>query len=104
MVALSPQYFYNPFTNNFDLASSQSGSGGTPYPAGVQGWSNITGISQQLAVNMGYTADNAGTQIQFLLPVLCAYGSFFRIAGIASGLWKIVQNSGQTIHFGIDDT
>ena len=104
MSAPLPQYFYNPFTNNFDLAGLGTASGSTPFPAGVQGWTNVTGVTQQLALNMGYTADNPSTQIVFTLPVTCVYGSFFRVAGIAAGLWKIVQNAGQTIHFGIDDT
>lgn len=63
-------------------------------------WTVITGVSQALAANNGYIANNAGV-ITFTLPAICAVGSIFAVTGInnATG-WKIAQNAGQTIYFG----
>lgn len=62
-------------------------------------WTDVTGTSQAMAVNNGYTADNAGL-VTLTLPATAAYGSIFAVVGKGAGGWKIAQNSGQTITFG----
>ena len=49
-----PQLVYNPFTNNFDYAD-QGGGGGSAYPGGVVSWTDVSGTSQSMSVNNGYT-------------------------------------------------
>jgi hypothetical protein len=62
-------------------------------------WTDVTGASQAMAVNNGYTADNAGL-VTLTLPATAAYGSVMAVVGKGAGGWKIAQNSGQTIQFG----
>jgi len=62
-------------------------------------WTDVTGTSQAIAVNNGYTANNSGL-VTLTLPSTAAYGSVIAVVGKGAGLWKIAQNSGQTIHFG----
>jgi len=66
-------------------------------------WTDVTGTSQAMAVNNGYTANNAGL-VTLTLPSTAAYGSLVAVVGKGAGLWKVAQNSGQTIHFGITNT
>jgi hypothetical protein len=70
---------------------------------GALSWTDVTGTTQAMAVNSGYTADNAGL-VTLTLPSTAAYGSMIRVVGKGAGLWAIAQNSGQTIHFGADNT
>jgi hypothetical protein len=62
-------------------------------------WTDVTGTSQAMAVNNGYTANNAAL-VTLTLPSTAAYGSIIAVVGKGAGLWTIAQNSGQTIHFG----
>lgn len=62
-------------------------------------WTDVTGATQAIAVNNGYTA-NRGTLITFTLPVSSVYGSVIQIVGKGAGLWTIAQNASQMIHFG----
>lgn len=62
-------------------------------------WTDVTGATQAIAINNGYTA-NRGTLITFTLPVSSAYGSVVYIVGKGTGLWTIAQNANQMIHFG----
>jgi hypothetical protein len=66
-------------------------------------WTDVTGTTQAMAVNSGYTADNAGL-VTLTLPSTAAYGTAMAVVGKAAGGWKIAQNAGQTIHFGITST
>jgi hypothetical protein len=56
-----------------------------------------------MAVNNGYTANNAGL-VTLTLPVTAAYGTVMAVVGKGAGGWKVAQNSGQSIHFGISST
>jgi hypothetical protein len=67
-------------------------------------WTDVTGATQTLAVNNGYTSNDASTLVTFTLPTTAAYGSVMAVVGKATGLWTIAQNSGQTIHFGSSNT
>lgn len=66
-------------------------------------WTDVTGTTQAMAVNNGYTANNAGL-VTLTLPSTAAYGTVMAVVGKGAGLWKIAQNAGQTIHFGIANT
>jgi hypothetical protein len=66
-------------------------------------WTDVTGTTQTLSVNNGYTANNSSL-ITFTLPVSAVYGSIIAVVGKGTGLWTIVENSGQTIHFGSVNT
>lgn len=67
-------------------------------------WTVVTGTTQAVAINNGYFANNAG-QVVFTLPVTAAVGATIAIYGMnnATG-WKIAQNSGQQIFFGVSST
>jgi len=66
-------------------------------------WTDVTNATQAMAVNSGYTANRASL-ITFTLPATAAFGSVFYVVGKGTGLWKIAQNGGQTIHFGAVNT
>jgi hypothetical protein len=66
-------------------------------------WVDVTGTTQAMAVNVGYTANNSGL-VTFTLPATAAYGSVMWVVYKGTGGWAIAQNSGQTIHFGITNT
>ena len=66
-------------------------------------WTDVTGTTQAMAVNNGYTANNAGV-VTLTLPASAAYGSIFAVVGKGAGGWKVAQNASQIIHFGITDT
>ena len=71
--------------------------------AGSFSWTDVTGTSQTMAVNSGYTANNVAL-VTLTLPAVAAYGSTFIVQGKGAGLWKIAQTAGQTIHFGAVNT
>jgi hypothetical protein len=66
-------------------------------------WNEVTGTSSGMAVNNGYIANNAGL-VTLTLPASAALGSVIEVAGKGSGGWSIAQNSGQTIHFGAQNS
>jgi hypothetical protein len=66
-------------------------------------WTDVTGTTQAMAVNNGYTANNAGV-VTLTLPATAAYGTVMAVVGKGAGGWTIAQNSGQTIHFGATNT
>ncbi len=66
-------------------------------------WTDVTGTTQAIAVNNGYTANNAGL-VTLTLPAAAVYGSLIAVVGKGAGGWTIAQNSGQTIHFGATNT
>lgn len=66
-------------------------------------WTDVTGTSQAMAINNGYTANNASL-VTLTLPTTAAYGSVFVVVGKGAGLWKVAQNASQQIHFGNANT
>jgi hypothetical protein len=70
---------------------------------GALNWTDVTGTTQAMAVNNGYTANNAGL-VTLTLPATAAYGTIMAVVGKGAGGWLIAQNSGQTIHFGATNT
>lgn len=75
-----------------------SGGGG-----GVYGWVEVTLGMAMMMPNYGYIANNAG-QVSLLMPATMAVGDVIKITGKGVGGWKIVQQAGQTIYFGVATT
>jgi hypothetical protein len=63
------------------------------------GWTDVTGTTQAMVADNGYTANNAGL-ITFTLPATAAYGTGLAVVGKGAGGWTIAQNSGQNIQIG----
>lgn len=87
-------------------SNGQLGSTATLSPAqgGAMTWTEVTGTSQAAAVGNGYITNNVAL-VTVTLPATAAVGQRVAIIGKGAGLWKLAQNSGQTIHFGsIDST
>lgn len=59
-------------------------------------WIDITGITQSMAVNTGYVADN-GALVTATLPATAAFGDVIALCGRGAGGWRIAQNAGQQI-------
>lgn len=74
-----------------------------PANGGSMTWTEVTGTTQSAAVENGYITNNVSL-VTVTLPSTAAVGQRVRIAGKGAGLWKLAQNSGQTIHFGSLDT
>lgn len=72
-------------------------------PVGGVTWTDVTGTSQAMSANAGYTANNAGL-VTLTLPGTATYGSTFDVVGKGAGGWSIAQNAGQTIHFNSTST
>ena len=95
-------------TKNVALIDSNGQLGSTTditaYVTGVMSWTEVTGTTQAAAVNKGYITNN-GALVTVTLPSTAAVGERVSIVGKGAGLWKLAQNSGQTVHFGsIDST
>lgn len=87
-------------------SNGQLGSTATLAPSlgGAMPWTEVTGTSQSAAVDNGYITNNVAL-VTVTLPTTAAVGQRVSIVGKGAGLWKLAQNSGQTIHFGsIDST
>jgi uncharacterized protein YqgV (UPF0045/DUF77 family) len=67
-------------------------------PGGLT-WTTVTGTSASGATNNAYIANNASL-VTISLPATCTVGDVFEVLGQGTGLWKISQASGQTIHYG----
>lgn len=64
--------------------------------AGLE-FTEVTGTSQAMAINVGYILNNVGL-VTATLPSTAALGSVIAVVGKGSGGWRIAQNAGQTIH------
>lgn len=67
------------------------------------GWTDVTGVSQAMAADSGYTANNAGL-VTFTLPATAAYGTGLAVVGKGAGGWKINVGTGQNIQVGSSST
>ena len=67
------------------------------------GWTDVTGVSQAMVADNGYTANNAGL-VTFTLPVTAAYGTGLAVIGKGAGGWKINVGTGQNIQVGSSST
>lgn len=75
-----------------------------PFPAGRSiVWDDLASASVTAAVNTGYIISNASIST-VTLPVSCAEGSVFGVAGKGAGGWILQMGAGQTCHFGSSAT
>jgi hypothetical protein len=81
--------------SNGQLGSAPGSSGFT--------WNEETGTSASMAVSNGYISNNAGL-VTLTLPAVAVIGDVVRVTGKGSGGWRIAQNAGQTIYFGVSTT
>lgn len=63
------------------------------------GWVEVSGVSQAMAADTGYVANNAGL-VTFTLPTTAAFGTALNVIGKGAGGWKINVGTGQTIQVG----
>lgn len=83
---------------------STSGAGSTvTISGGAITWIEATGATQAMAVNTGYTTNNAA-QLDYTLPATAAVGDISAIAGNSTNGWTLSQGAGQTVHFLGSDT
>ena len=69
-------------------------------PAAEYSWTDVTGTSQTMVANNGYTANNAAL-VTLTLPTTAAYGTIIRVSGVGAGGWKIAQSTAsQSIKYG----
>ncbi len=66
-------------------------------------WVTVTGTTQAIAVNTGYTANNAGL-VTLTLPATAAVGDTTVVVGLGAGGWRVAQNASQLIHLGSSTT
>lgn len=59
---------------------------------------DVTSSSQQISVGTTYITDNGASLVTYTLPATASLGQSFSILGKSSGGWKIIENSGQTMH------
>jgi hypothetical protein len=81
-------------------ASGISGNTTITATGGGIAWVDVTGPTQAMSVNTGYTADDGGTLITFTLPTSAALGDTVIVQGKGSGLFTITYGTGQQIIFG----
>lgn len=77
------------------ISASGSGAGFT--------WTVVTGTSQNMAINNGYIANNAGL-VTLNLPPTSAVGDALAVMGKGAGGWLMQCGVGQTIVLGADTT
>lgn len=75
-----------------------SSTGGSGYV-----WTEVSGTSQQMAVDNAYVANNAGL-VTFTLPDTASVGDTVIVQGKGAGGWLIAQNAGESIHLGSSTT
>ncbi len=90
-------------TAGYVLTANASGTAPSFQPAGGGGggfaWNNTTGSTQSMSVGNGYVDNGSGTPTVYTLPSTAVVGSLVAVQGAGAGLWKIAQNSGQSISF-----
>lgn len=67
-------------------------------------WVNQTSDTVTITPDSGYFINNGAVQVVLTLPTTAPFGSMFQIVGYSAGGWKVVENSGQSIIFGIQST
>jgi hypothetical protein len=85
------------------LSVTNSAGSITIAATGAQTWTDVTGTSAAMAIDNGYVSDNAGL-VTLTLPASPVLGSMIRVTGKGAGGWKIAQNAGQLINFGVSTT
>lgn len=97
---------YNGTTGVITLSGTGSVNGNqiTGFSTGGGGltWNNAT-TTESASVDNGYVG-TATTLTTITLPSTAAFGTTVEVVGTGTGLWRISQNSGQSIKFGIATT
>lgn len=83
--------------------SNASGSITINSIGGGMSWIVTSGTSATLAVNTGYTSNNAGL-VTYTMPTTAAVGDTIVVTGLGAGGWLIAQNASQLIHMGSSTT
>lgn len=95
-----PSWLANSGTAGYVLTAN---SGAAPSwqaaPSVIMPWTTVTGTSQSMTTNNGYTSNNAGL-VTLTLPTTSAVGDVLKIAGLGAGGFKIGLNASQLIHVG----
>lgn len=86
------------------LGITVSNGAGTINISGTGGgftWTDVTGVSQAMALENGYAADNVGL-VTLTLPVPggTQFGNTVKVMGFGAGGWKVAQGAGQSIVVG----
>jgi hypothetical protein len=81
--------------SSITISSSGSGGGFT--------WSVVTGTTQNMAINNGYIANNAGL-VTLNLPATSSVGDAVAVMGKGTGGWLMQCGGGQTIVLGSSTT
>lgn len=93
-----------PVANKFTAGTGISivyGAGSITFSStGAETWVDQTTPTVTLANNTGYIANAGVSLITFTLPATANVGDWIEINGLASGLFTIAQNAGQSIIFG----
>lgn len=76
-----------------------SAPGGTGFT-----WNDVVTNTQALVSNNGYVTDNGASLVTYTLPSTSNFGDIINVVGRSTGGWKIDQNAGQYIIFGVDTT
>jgi hypothetical protein len=88
-------------------ATGPTGAGGSTGAPGPTGpgitWVDVTGASASMASNTGYLADNAA-QVTLTLPTNPTVGDLIQVSGVGAGGFKILQNAGQQVYVGFENT
>lgn len=66
-------------------------------------WNEVLVGAALMSGDQGYITNNAGL-VTLLLPAVIPQGQIIRVTGKGVGGWKIAQQAGQTIFFGIIST
>jgi hypothetical protein len=66
---------------------------------GGSSWVNVTSGSQLAVINTGYVADSSSL-VSVTLPATAPFGSIVSVAGLGTGGWSLIANTGQTIQLG----
>jgi hypothetical protein len=89
-------------TSGYFLMSN--GASAVPSWASVRiPYTEVTGTSQNAAVDNGYILNNAAL-VTLTLPSTAAVGTVIPVVGKGAGGWKVAQNASQVIHIGSADT
>lgn len=82
-----------------------NGAGSINISGGGSGysWTEVTGVTQAMAVDSGYIANNAGL-VTLTLPAIAVVGDTVIVQGKGAGGFLIAQNAGQVINYGSSPT
>lgn len=84
-------------TNDYGVKWAAASGGGITWTT-LSATTSVTGSADN-----GYITDNA-SMVTITLPLTASVGKIIKVAGKGSGGWRIAQQVGQVIHFGVFDS